>query len=267
MIRPGAFALALALAIPSLAAPVSAAAADSRLIKLPYNANEVYRLEGRTKVQTTIRFAPDETIQNVAIGDSSAWQVTPNKGADLLFVKPIQAHAATNMTVVTNKRTYLFDLVASPRGTPVYVMSFSYSDVPAKKPDADAQLADQTTQAERAAANDDLAVLDPSKLNFAWTKTGDKALLPKNVFDNGVSTFLTWPQDQPVPAILVTNDKGIEGPVNFTVRGNTIVVDGVPKQIVLRSGKDRAVLAEAGPRRQSREARANTALASRAEDK
>ena len=266
MIRSGAIALALAFATAQLVLPGAAEAADARLIKLPYNANQVYRLDGRTKVQATIRFAPDESIENVAIGDSSAWQVTPNKGANLLFVKPLQAHAATNMTVVTNKRTYLFDLVASPRATPVYVMSFSYTDLP-KRPNGDPQVANQTTPTERAAAQDDLAVLDPAKLNFAWTKSGDKSLLPKNVFDDGESTFLTWPSDQPVPAILVTNDKGMEGPVNYTVRGNTIVVNGVPKQIVLRSGKDRAVLIEAGPPRPEKEERGPTALASRAEDK
>ena len=265
MNRPGALALVIALLAVPLAAPLQAS--DSRLVKQAYSANQVYRLEGRTKVQATIRFAPDETIENVAIGDSSAWQVTPNKGADLLFVKPLQPHAATNMTVVTTKRTYLFDLVASSRGTPVYVMSFSYPDMPVKPATPAQQLADRASPAETAAAHDDLAVLDPAKLNFAWSRSGDKALLPKTVFDNGASTFLSWPSDQPVPAILVTDAKGVEGPVNFTVRGNTIVVDGVPKQIVLRSGKDRALLVDAGPARPKPEDRGTTALASRAEDK
>ena len=32
----------------------------------------------------------------------------------MLFVKPLADRAATNMTVITNEHTYLFDLVASP---------------------------------------------------------------------------------------------------------------------------------------------------------
>jgi type IV secretion system protein VirB9 len=45
-----------------------------------------------------------------------------------------------------------------------------------------------------------------------------------------------------VPAILVTNEDGDEGPVNFTVRGTTIVIDGVPPQLILRSGRTSATL-------------------------
>ena len=45
--------------------------------------------------------------------------------------------------------------------------------------------------------------------------------------------------------------EGTEGPVNFTVRGDVIVIDGVPGLIVLRSGKDFATIENAGaPRKQ-----------------
>ncbi len=50
-----------------------------------------------------------------------------------------------------------------------------------------------------------------------------------------------------LPAILVMNEDGDEGPVNFTVRGETVVVDGVPPQIILRSGRDTATLTNTGP--------------------
>ncbi len=36
-----------------------------------------------------IEFGHGERIENVAVGDSSAWQVTPNKRANLLFLKPL----------------------------------------------------------------------------------------------------------------------------------------------------------------------------------
>jgi type IV secretion system protein VirB9 len=46
----------------------------------------------------------------------------------------------------------------------------------------------------------------------------------------------------PIPAILITNEKGEEGPVNYAVRGDTIVIPGVPSRIVLRAGRQRAQL-------------------------
>lgn len=42
--------------------------------------------------------------------------------------------------------------------------------------------------------------------------------------------------------MLVRNDKGEEGPVNFAVRGQAIVIEGVPALIVLRVGKNSATL-------------------------
>ena len=253
MIRPTATALAIVLFATPLAAPLSAQ--DDRLVEVPYDENRVVRVNGQVKVQATIRFDDSEAIENVAVGDSTAWQITPNKRANLLFVKPLEPRASTNMTVVTNKRTYLFDLVASPNAKPLYVLSFTYPDEPKEEP---AQLADATTAAEREASADPLAALDPTELNFAWTGSGDAALLPARTFDDGEAVFLTWPLGQPVPAILTTNAKGDEGPVNFTGREDVIVLDGVPREIVLRSGEDMATLVNTGPVRTQREARVET---------
>ena len=257
MIRPVA---AAALSLALLAGPVSAQ--DPRLVEVPYDETQVFRIDGKTKVQATIRFAEDESIENVAIGDSTAWQVTPNKRANLLFIKPLEPRAVTNMTVVTNKRTYLFDLVASPTARPLYVMSFSYPDEPEP-----VQTADATNAIEREALTDPLAVIDPAALNFAWAGSGETSLLPVRTFDDGEATYLSWPQGRPVPAILITDSKGTEGPVNFTVRGDMIIVDGVPREMVLRSGKDKAVLVNTGPERPTGKAGGDATLASMTEVK
>ena len=110
----------------SFAAP--AQAGDARLATRLFHPDEVVRIDGRLGVQATIAFAEDEHIENVAIGDSTTWQVTPNKRANLLFVKPLAAKARTNMTVVTDRRTYFFDLVAAAQGLPVYVLRFTYPE-------------------------------------------------------------------------------------------------------------------------------------------
>ncbi len=241
-------------ALLSAALAAAPAAADPRLVDRLYDPGEVVRVEGRVNVQTTIKFGEKERIENVAIGDSSKWQVTPNRRANLLFIKPLAATASTNMTVVTNKRTYLFDLVASNNHrSPLYVLSFDYP-VELEVPDEAELAAAQANPAgprpnalETAAANDAYAVLDPADLNFAWTREGNRQLLPDRVFDDGEATFLAWPLDTPLPAILIRDDEGTEGPVNFAVRGDVIVVDGVPREIILRSGEQTAKLINAGP--------------------
>lgn len=258
MIRAVMPALALALS-PIAFSP--ALADDPRLVEMLYDPTQVVRVAGKVRVQATIQFGDDETIENVAIGDSQSWQVTPNKRANLLFVKPLSPTAVTNMTVVTSRRTYLFDLVANPRNQPVYVLSFTYPEPPVPEDEPELAQRETANSAEMAAATDPYAVVDPAALNFEWSKRGDANLHPTRAYDDGLATFLAWPSDRAVPAILVKDHEGTEGPVNFTVRGETIVVQGVPREIVLRSGDEAAVLVNEGPVRPSPPLREERALA------
>ncbi len=254
-------ALLPALALALVASP---ALADSRLVEVMYDEAKIVRIEGKVTVQASIMFADDELIENVAIGDSASWQVTPNKRANILFVKPLDSRASTNMTVVTNKRTYLFDLVASPNAKALYVLRFDYPPEPVTAA-PDLQLAQGPNAIEQAALAEAQApeqtIVDPADLNFAWAGSGDRELLPERTYDDGTATYLSWTPGRTMPAILVTNSEGDEGPVNFTVRGGVIVVDGVPRTIVLRSGKDHATLTNSGPERASTISR-GSALAS-----
>jgi len=243
--------LLAATAMAALSQP--AFAADDRLVQHMYAENEVVRIDGRPGVQATITFGEGEGIENVAVGDSAAWQITPNKRADVLFVKPLEAAARTNMTVVTDRHTYFFDLVASPRAKPVYLLRFTYKDA-AKKPGAavGAALA-SLTPAEQAvmAGEPPVAPVDPAALNFAFRTKGDARILPVRMYDDGNATYLLWGEKSEVPAILIQNEKGEAGPVNYSVRGRTIVLEDVPHTILLRSGKSQAVIENQRPASQT----------------
>lgn len=229
--------------LPLLALAASPAhAGDPRLTERLYNPDQVVRIEGRLGVQASIAFGEDEHIENVAVGDSESWQITPNKRANLLFVKPLAANARTNLTVVTDARAYYFDLVASPRAAPLYALRFTYPAGPKKPEGAPAAL----TEEERVALAGG-APVDPAQLNFAWRPSGTAKLLPSRIYDDGEATYVVWPPRAELPAIQVLDEKGVEGPVNFAVRGDTIVIDGVPPSIVLRAGKARASLEYQGP--------------------
>jgi type IV secretion system protein VirB9 len=262
-IRLTLFASVLAMSVPVVAQGVEPGAnADPRLVTQVFDETQVYTIKGKVKVQTTIKFAPDETIQNVAIGDSTAWQVQPNQAQTLLFVKPLAVTASTNMTVVTSRRTYLFDLDASPRNAPLYVLQFRYPELERAAEEARLAAAAQAEQdranaLELAAASDPYAVVDPARLNFKWATDGKSDLFPERTYDDGEATFLTWAEGTSIPAILTTNEEGDEGPVNFTVRGETVVLDTVPMKIVLRAGKDSATLTNLAPA-PARSASANT---------
>ena len=222
----------------------AAAANDPRLASRLYRADEIVRIDGKIGVQASIVFADDEHIENVAVGDSETWQITPNKRANLLFVKPLTASARTNMTVVTDRHTYFFDLVAASSATPVYALRFTYPEE--LKLPSPQQAGAALTDAERGAVGGE-APVDPAALNFAWRRDGAAKLLPSRIYDDGQATYVIWSAGAAIPAILVRNEKGEEGPVNFAVRGDTIVIDEVPALIVLRSGKASATLVNQRP--------------------
>lgn len=234
--------LLLALGLFGLGHP--ALAKDPRLAARPYNPDEVVRIDGQLGVQASIAFAEDERIENVAVGDSASWQITPNKRANLLFVKPLAAKARTNMTVITDRRTYFFDLVAGAAAKPLYVLRFSYPDEP--KPEPQQAAAPALNEAESRLAEGERPV-DPALLNFQWARRGDARIQPVQIYDDGQSTYLTWARDAALPAILVRDEKGAEGPVNYAVRGDTIVIEGVPSPIFLRAGRNSAQIEYRGP--------------------
>jgi type IV secretion system protein VirB9 len=249
MKRSWQFALCLAAGI-TTPAPAFAESGDERLVSRPYSADEVVRIEGRLGIQATIGFGEGEQIENVAVGDSATWQITPNKRANLLFVKPLEPAARTNMTVVTDRHTYFFDLVASPKARPLYMLRFTYPEeerLAAQKAEEERRLSLNELEQDLLSGDPAVAPVDPARLNFAWERKGDAQVMPSRIYDDGNATYLVWPAKQSIPAILIENEAGEEGPVNYSVRGDTIVVESVPPLIVLRSGKASAKLENRSP--------------------
>lgn len=106
---------------------------DSRIKIFVYNENEVYHLTIHHGYQSSIEFGPGEEVETISLGDTYAWKITPV--GRRLFIKPLEANVRTNMTIITSKRTYQFDVVSKvPDGKLdeelVYVARFYYPDKP-----------------------------------------------------------------------------------------------------------------------------------------
>ncbi len=213
----------------------NANAADPRIRMVTYSASDVVRLTGHYGYQMLIAFAPDERIGNISIGDSTAWLVTPNKEDNGLFLKPVEPRAATNMTVQTDRRTYLFELVAA-RATGggstagmLYKVQFRYPE-PAAPPSTSAV-----------------------GYNRSYKLSGAAALRPAQVFDDGRSTYFYWPDTATVPAIFAVAG-GKDELVNHATRGGYVVVDRIARAFTLRAGKDKARVINKGTARAATEA-------------
>lgn len=221
------------LTLSTLILATSTSMADTRLHTEFYSADRVVQVSGHEGFETSIVFKDDEKIENVAVGDSLAWQVTPNKRANVLFLKPILPNARTNMTVVTDKRIYMFDLVPSTaiRAT-LYNLRFQYPGDPTPVP------------AQVLVKADPPPLPPPQAMNFSWSMKGEKKLFPAHICDDGKSIYLNWEKSAPIPAILAAAADGTEGPVDYTIKDNTMIISTETKTLILRSGKDTAILTD-----------------------
>ena len=213
-------AITLVCACAGLPSPLMAS--DPHIHTVFYQPDTVIELRGAVGWQIMIEFGPDERIENVSIGDATAWQVVPNKRARMLFLKPLNAKGSTNMTVVTTVRHYTFSLSVAPRGaaTP-WVLRFEYPPVPV------AVLAEAPPP----------PAPPPVHLDFGYALAGDPALMPTRVWDDGRQTYFEFAEEAVMPAIFAGGPKSGESLVNVTVRGRVAVVQQRAKRFTLRAGK------------------------------
>jgi len=192
---------------------------DPHVQSVPYVADEVVLLQGALGWQIMIEFGPDERIENVSIGDALAWQVTPNKRARILFLKPLIKNAATNMTVVTDRRRYAFALQTTARLTTTpWVVRFQYP----------IEVIEAVDEAPPAVA---------PILNLAYLIAGDADVRPARVWDDGTMTYFEFVAEQAIPAIFANGPGKNEALVNSLTRGRIIVVQQRSGRFTLRSGK------------------------------
>ena len=205
---------------------------DTHIQSVLYSPDEVIRLQGALGWQIMLEFGSDERIENVSIGDSTAWQVTPNKRARNLFLKPLKKNATTNMTVVTDRRRYAFSLETTPRRlTTPWVVRFQYPQ-------------------EVVEAIEEPPLPPPLPLNFGYRIKGDASLLPARVWDDGVMTYFEFTADKSIPAIFAGGPGKDESLVNSLIRGRVIVVQQTGSRFTLRSGKQVVTIsADTGGRR------------------
>jgi type IV secretion system protein VirB9 len=210
-------AIAATIAIPAMAQMrPQPGAGDPRIQTVMYDADQVVSLQVASGYELTVEFAPDERIENVAIGDSGAWQVTPNKRGDRLFLKPLQG-ATTNMTVVTDARSYVFELSPGSVGGAPFVVRFRYPPPPVP-------------------AYAGPAPVEPGRYKLA----GSDDVRPDAISDDGSKTFILWRDSQTLPAVFVIDRDGKETLADGAMRDGRYVLDSVNNKLVFRLDKKMA---------------------------
>lgn len=199
---------------------------DPRLQTIPYDSGRVVPLRVAPGFQLTVIFGADERVENVAIGDSEAWQVTLNNRGDSLFLKPIRSGGVTNMTVITDARVYNFELAStqgSTADTP-FTVRFLYPE--SEKPPE----------------------LAPQPGVGRYRLSGSRTLRPSAIDDDGIRTFIEWRASQALPAIFALDEQGNEILLDGHIRDGRYVIDSVHRILLFKLDRQTARAARLPPR-------------------
>ena len=232
---------------------------DPHVRIVAYNPMNPVRIIGTTFISTQITFAVGETITHVAIGDSDAW--LPQPANNLLFIKPVEVRAPTNMQVVTTRsdgtaRSYQFELiaramplngssqVASLDGAvplPTHVTPFAIQFV---YPGDAREAAIAARQKALLGANEKLA---ESRLavdyfygprNWRYSAQGSTSIEPTEVSDNGRLTTMRFPGNSTIPTIYAIGPDNQETIVPYTMKADVAVVSTTAREFRLRYGAE-----------------------------
>jgi type IV secretion system protein VirB9 len=198
---------------------------DPRVRVAVYQPEQVYRLTGFVGYHIHVQWEPGETFVGLGAGDMEGLSFVAQ--GSHLFLKPKVAQVATNLTVITDRRQYLFEYSAEARrpnpvvDDVVYSLTFTYGPPPSGKTDGlEAALAAPALR---------------RNLNYGFC--GSRALKPVSVYDDGLHLHVRFPARADWPAVFVRNPDGTDALVNFTVEKDELVVHKVAERFILRRGK------------------------------
>jgi type IV secretion system protein VirB9 len=208
---------------------------DSRIRIMVYNPNDVFKFTGYYNYQASIELAPSEEVSSISMGDTTGWQIVPS--GNRIFLKPIENDVTTNMTLITNKRTYYFELYAQEAldirdPNMVFNVKFIY-------PDDDTSDNLQTYATTSTDNGPDLE--HPEDYNFNYTISGHEDIAPVKIFDDGSFTYLQFrDRNNQIPAIFAVDQDLKEEIVNYKPSksdANLVIIERVYKKLSLRLGK------------------------------
>ncbi|MGM9809027.1 MAG: TrbG/VirB9 family P-type conjugative transfer protein [Bacilli bacterium] len=192
---------------------------------------------------TDIELEPNETINNINIGDSSRWSIEPaitgqrgKNSVEHIIVKPLDVGLSTSMIVTTDKRTYRIKLT-STKDKYYPNVSFSYPEKATAKFNALASYhrsmqeknsidsydnpqefnhdtyegGDGANSISKARGKKGKSKTYLGDLNFNYDIYGNVSWKPTRVYDDGVKTIIEMPESmlaREAPSLMILEEEG-----------------------------------------------------------
>lgn len=207
-----------------------------------YSPGMLYQIYSAPLHTTDIALQPGERhVGQVAMGDPVRWALGWTKSAERgveqehVVLKPTVPGLHTNLTIHTNRRSYLLEIHSFKNDTYMAAVKWRYPQ------DEVAKLVSETNeQFEQSKAS--APITNPTDLNFHYALEileGDPRWLPTQVFDDGRKTYIRFPPNlsaREVPVLFVARNNEVQL-VNYYPRGDFYVADRVFNVAELRVGQ------------------------------
>ena len=210
-----------------------------------YAENRVYPVRTGLGIATQIELSPGETVVDYSTGFSNGWEIS--RRDNVFYVKPKNVDVDTNLLIRTETHSYILELrvvatdwkaldQAKDAGVQ-YKVRFRYPNDARFKAESVAEKVPELS----------IALDGGRAYNFSYdysTRTRLKALVPANVYDDGRFTYIQFADTTAFPtgsfpAVFGSETgNGDEFVVNTTVQGNTVVVHGTYRYLVIRHGSN-----------------------------
>lgn len=237
----------LALAIMSSSAYGSVTptpGADPHVRYVNYSRSQPVNVLCAEGVMTHIEFSEGESVKTLMSGDNAAWFFADKDNH--IFIKPLDPdHANTNLTVITNEKSYEFNIRLYPVMRPdqnawdnpnvIHSLIFKYPETEAKKADEE-----EGKEAKEEAKQEIKERFEAAKAhvhNTNYWANGDKEIIPTEAHDDGNFVWLTFGKNGDFPEVYEVGKDNKKSLVKTHVEGNQIIIEKMAKRYVLRRGE------------------------------
>lgn len=189
---------------------------DNRFQSIAFAADALTQVRTSPGTTQTVLFARGEQIRSVLLSDPGAFFVSVSGNGDSLVLRANGPGALAVMTIETSERRYRLELVGgggAQNGEVPQIIRFTY--------------APQGTEGPRGPP-------EASPPGISWRLSGDTALRPARISDDGEKTYISWPEKVPMPAVFALDSKRREQLVDGYVRSGAFTIDKVYERLVFR---------------------------------
>lgn len=191
---------------------------DGRYRSITYYPGGLFHISTSTDTQQTILLMSDEQIRSVVVSNPAAFQVNVTGGTSLTVHATTPTSLAV-MNITTNQREYALELAPGGSGSAGLPLIVRFN------------IGEARNSATMASTFTPPAVL---LAQVTYRIKGSKLLRPSSIGDDGRKTYITWGDDQPIPAVFTRGPNGSEEMVDGYFREGRFTIDRIYSRLIFK---------------------------------